>query len=188
MAKEEKLEQELLELIQRNDDEKLFRLLFRLYYSKLCSYAMIFVKASDLAEEIVQETFIKLWENKATLKINRSLKAYLFRCVHNNCINYLTKNEVMKRQYKQIAEEITYHNQLALQNFRTDIIDQLVSEETERKITYLLDILPPQSRRIFFLSRFEGLSYQQIATELNLSVETVRTQIKRAIKKMKEIL
>lgn len=187
MVYEDKLEQELLSLI-KNNEERFLELLFKLYYSRLCAYASIFIKVPDLAEEIVHETFIRFWENRTSLKIDISFRAYIFRSVHNNCINYLKKNAVLKRQFQLMSDEISYHNYLALQNFNSEIIDNLISEETEIKLNKLLDALPAQSRRIFLMNRFDNLSYSQIAAELNLSIETVRTQIKRALKKIRKIL
>jgi len=183
---EDELEQESIRLI-RNDDERFFELLFKLYYSRLCVYASTFVKIPDLAEEIVQETFIKFWENRASIRIDISFKAYIFRSVHNNCINHIKKSDVIRRQTREMYDEIVYHNEIALQNFSSEIIDSLVSEELESRLNDALDELPSQCRRIFFMSRFDQLSYGTIAKKLNISVNTVKTQMKRAIKKLSEI-
>ena len=96
------LDHELLRLIKNNDEEFL-KILFKLYYSKLCIYATTFVKVPDLAEEIVQETFIKFWGNRNAIEIDRTFKSYIFRSVHNNCINYLKKSEVLRRQLTATA-------------------------------------------------------------------------------------
>lgn len=179
-------DKELLYL-DMNIDKRLLELLFKLYYSKLCAYATTFIKVSDLAEEIVQETFIKLWENRASIKVDISFKAYIFKSVHNNCINYLRRNNVLKRQSKQMVDDILYHNELILQNFSSDIIDNLVSEELESRLNNALDELPAQSRNIFIMNRFDKLTYSEIAKELDISVNTVKTQMKRAIKKLRVI-
>jgi len=186
MVYEDKLEQELLCLIM-NNDERFLELLFKLYYSKLCVYATTFIKIPDLAEEIVQETFIKFWENRASIQIDISFKAYIFRSVHNNCINYLKKSDVIRRQYKEMSDEIIYHNEVALQNFSPEIIEGLISEELESRLNNALEDLPPQSRKIFIMNRFDQLSYCEIANELNISVNTVKTQMKRALKKLREV-
>ncbi|MFA5818438.1 MAG: RNA polymerase sigma-70 factor [Bacteroidales bacterium] len=186
MVYEDKLEQELLRLI-KNNDERFLELLFKLYYSKLCVYATTFIKIPDLAEEIVQETFIKFWENRASIKIDISFKAYIFKSVHNNCINYLKKSDLIRRQSKQMFDEIMYHNELALQNFSSEIIESLVSDELESRLNNALDDLPPQSRKIFIMNRFDQLTYNEIAKELKISVNTVKTQMKRALKKLREV-
>jgi RNA polymerase sigma-70 factor (ECF subfamily) len=186
MGYSENLDHELLRLVKNNDEEFL-KVLFKLYYSRLCSYATTFVKVQDIAEEIVQETFIKFWENRTAIQIDQSFKSYVFRSVHNNCINYLKKSEVLRRQSKQMADEIIYHNEVALRNFSPGIIDNLISEELEIKLNSVLNDLPLQARKIFMLSRFEQLSYNEIADTLKISVNTVKTQMKRTLSKLREI-
>lgn len=186
MGLSDKIDHELFRLV-KNSDEEFLGVLFRLYYSRLCSYAATFVKVPDLAEEIVQETFIKFWENREAIQIDYSFKSYIFRSVHNNCINYLKKSEVMRRQSELMTEEMIYHNNLALRNFSPEIIDKLISEELEAKLNIALNDLPPQARRIFILSRFEQLSYSEIADSLKISVNTVKTQMKRTLSKLREV-
>jgi len=181
-----KIEQDLLKLIKNNDD-RFFELFFKLYYSRLCAYASTLIKVPDLAEEIVQETFIKLWENRASIKIETSVKAYIFRCVHNNSINYIKRNDVIERLSKQMSDEINYHNEVALLNFKSEIIENLVSEELEYKLGSALNDLPSQCRKIFIMNRFDQLSYSEIATNMNLSINTVKTQMKRALRKLHEV-
>jgi RNA polymerase sigma-70 factor (ECF subfamily) len=84
-------------------------------------------------------------------------------------------------------DEIIYHNEVALQNFSSEIIDSLVSEELESRLNNAFNDLPTQSRKIFLMNRFDQSSYNDIAKELNISVNTVKTQMKRAIKKLSMI-
>jgi RNA polymerase sigma-70 factor, ECF subfamily len=186
MVYNENIDQELLRLM-KNDDEKFLKMLFKLYYSKLCSYAAIFVKSPDLAEEIVQETFIKFWESRNELQIEHSFRSYIFRTVHNNCINYLKKSEVLRRQSKLMTEEIMYHNEVALRNFSPGIIDDIITEELQESLSNVINDLPPQARKIFLLSRFDQLSYSEIADKMKISVNTVKTQMKRTLSKLREI-
>ena len=186
MGVSDNIDHELLRLVKSSDEEFL-GVLFRLYYSRLCTYAATFVKVHDIAEEIVQETFIKLWENREDIRIEYSFKSYIFRSVHNNCINYLKKTEVLHRQSELMASEIIYHNNIALRNFNPEIIDQLISEELEARLNTALNDLPPQARKIFILSRFEQLSYSEIADSLEISVNTVKTQMKRTLSKLREV-
>jgi RNA polymerase sigma-70 factor (ECF subfamily) len=161
--------------------------LFKLYYSRLCTYARTFVRIPELAEEIVQETFINFWEKRNEIEIDSSFKSYIFRSVHNNCINNLKKSEVLRRQSEKMAGEILYHNEVAMRNFSPEIIDRLVGEETERKLNMALDELPPEARKIFIMSRFDQLSYAEIAASLDISVNTVKTQMKRTLARLREI-
>lgn len=186
MGYNENIDQELLRLMKNNDEEFL-KMLFKLYYSKLCSYAAVFVKSHDLAEEIVQETFIKFWENRKELHIEHSFRSYIFRSVHNNCINYLRKSEVLRKQSRQMAEEIMYHNEAALRNFSPTIIDDIITEELQENLSNVINDLPPQARKIFLLSRFDQLSYTEIADQMKISVNTVKTQMKRTLGKLREI-
>ncbi len=186
MGLSEGLDHELLRLVKNNDEEFL-KILFKLYYLKLCSYAETFVKAPDLAEEIVQETFISLWENRVEIRVDHSFKSYIFRCVHNNCINFLKKSEVLRRQTKVVADEIIYHNEIALRNFNSAALDDLISREMEERLISVLNDLPPQARLIFVLSRNEHLSYSEIADTLHISVNTVKTHMKRTLSKLREI-
>ena len=186
MGVSENIDHELLRLVKNNDEEYL-KEIFRLYYSGLCAYATTFVKVPDLAEEIVQETFIKLWESRAFNNVESSIKAYIFRSVHNNCINYLKNSEVLRRQSKLMAEEILYHNEVALRNFSPAIIDDLISEELEIRLNDVLSGLPQQARKIFMMSRFDQLSYQEISDSLGISVNTVKTQMKRVLSKLRSI-
>ena len=94
---------------------------------------------------------------------------------------------MIRHQFIQISDEIIYHNEVALQNFSSEIIESLVSGELELRLKNALDDLPPQSRKIFMMNRFDQLSYSEIAKELNISVNTVKTQMKRATKKLREI-
>jgi RNA polymerase sigma-70 factor, ECF subfamily len=186
MRVSDKIDHELLRQV-KNSDEEFLGVLFRLYYSRLCTYAATFVKVPDIAEEIVQETFIRFWENRETIQIDFSFKSYIFKSVHNNCINYLKKSKVLRRQSELLYEEVIYHNNIALRNFNPEIIDQLISEELEEKLNSVLNDLPPQARKIFILSRFEQLSYTEIADSLKISVNTVKTQMKRTLSKLREI-
>jgi len=186
MGLSENQDQILLRLAKNNDEEFL-NVLFRSYYSRLCSYALTFVKVPDIAEDIVQETFVKFWEERSSIRIEYSIKSYIFRSVHNNCINYLKKGEMLQRHYQSMADEIIYHSETALRNFTSEIIDELVSEELEAKLRSVLDDLPPQARKIFMMSRFDQLSYEEIAGSLKISVNTVKIQMKRALSKLRKI-
>jgi RNA polymerase sigma-70 factor (ECF subfamily) len=186
MGYNDNIDHELLRLVKNNGEEFL-KVLFKLYYSRLCSYATTLVKVRDVAEEIVQETFINFWENREAIQIDKSFKSYIFRSVHNNCINYLKKSEVLRRQSQRMADEILYHNEVALRNFSFGIIDDLIAEEMEIRLDSVLNDLPPQARKIFMLSRFEQLSYMEIADTLKISVNTVKTQMKRTLIKIRGI-
>lgn len=170
----------------KEGNQHMFSLLFKMYYSPLCVYSVSILKNNLLAEEIVQEVFIRLWENRENINIETSFKAYLYRSVHNHCLNSLKSRLIQKKHTELIYKEINYHAELATLNFNEGLLDNLVSVEMELFFEKAIDALPEQCKEIFRLSRFEQLTYPQIADKLQISVNTVKTQISRALEKLHE--
>lgn len=187
MTKKNISEDDLVKGLQ-SGDRKLFDRLFHQYYPLLCSYALSIVKFHAMAEEVVQETFVRLWENHSTIEIRVSLRHYLMRCVHNNCLNFLKSNEARFGNLEEYRKEISYHAQLFILNFSEDMLDNIISEEFNKNLLKLVDELPDQCRDVFYMSRFEHLTYSEIADRLDISVNTVKTQMQRAFSKLKEAL
>ncbi len=187
MSLEKKIEETLFKLVKRGD-ESAFEMLFKLYYSDLCNYALTIVKIPEIAEEVVQEMFINIWQKRNSIDIEVSWKAYVYRAVHNRCLNHLKRSKVLKNPDQEIREEVIYHHQIAIQNLDPDILDRLISEELAKTIRNELEQLPEQCRKIFLLSREELLTYPEIAEKLNLSINTVKTQMKRALNKLHEAI
>lgn len=154
-----------------------FEMLFKTYYQSLCRYAATYLKDPDEAEEIVQAAFIGIWEKRASISIETSIKSYLYRTVRNSCLNEL-KHEQVKQKY--LAS-------LLLEEEKTTVpADQeAIHVELEEKIRQAIGRLPEQCRLIFTMSRFEELKYQEIADQLNLSVKTVENQMGKALKLMR---
>ncbi len=172
----------------KNGNKLVFEVLFKSYYDPLCKSILVFVKHRDIAEEIVQETFLKLWEGKDNLTIETSWKSFLFRCVHNNCINYLKSNQIKQLHSEAVQNEIKYHAGIALRNYSETALDIITSNEMEAHLDHAILELPGQCREIFILNRFENLSYQEIAQKLNISINTVKTQMVRALDKLRRAL
>jgi RNA polymerase sigma-70 factor, ECF subfamily len=170
----------------KNGDPSIFKLFFHSYYNPLCSYALTFLKYTDVAEEVVQEMFIKIWESRHELNISSSLRSYLYRSVHNSCINYLKHMEVKNKQSREITEDIQYHSVLANLNSSGSSLDKIVSDELEAHLNKVINDLPNECRRIFLLKRQKQLTYPEIAAHLNISVNTVKTQLLRAFEKLRE--
>ena len=187
MKKEEILNTELIERIKQGD-QRAFELLFKLYHTPLCNYAKVYVKHLDIADDIVQDTFIRIWESRSGLDPCQSLKAYLYRSVHNNCINHFRKKQVDNRLTKEYQAEIRQRIELLERNFSESSLDRLVAQELEISIQKSIDGLPGQCREVFILSRYNDLSYQQIADKLSVSINTVKTQLSRALNKIRENL
>ncbi len=157
-----------------------FEALFREYFSPLTYYAIRYVKDDDMAKEIVQTVFLSLWERRYELHSDTPLRSYLFRAVHNRCMNYL--RDKAKFHSKDITE-IDY-----LLKLEMDGSDNYELHELEVRIINEVNQLPPNCGRIFRLSRFEGKKYKEIAMELGVSVKTVEAQMSKALMILREKL
>lgn len=164
----------------RNGDIGQFESLFRSSYVSLVRYAKTLIKDHDTAEEIVQDLFFRLWQDKEKLNIESSLNGYLFRSVHNKCLHYIEHNRVIERH----AEEMSY-SQSESQESPSDILNY---KELQEKIASILERLPERCGKIFTMSRFEGLKYSEIADKLSVSIKTVEANMGRALKEFRKEL
>jgi RNA polymerase sigma-70 factor (ECF subfamily) len=166
-------------LIQiKQGSQPAFEEVFLKYYAELCTYANSILGSKDSSEEVTQEMFVKLWENRNSLEIKTSLKAYLYRTIHNQCINQIESWKVRNQYSKNQAQNII--------PFSGDYpIANLIAQELELKIKESIDALPDQCREVFLLIRVHHKSYHEVAQKLNLSLNTVKTQMHRAITKLK---
>lgn len=166
-------EQEIIGAI-REGNERIFEETFRKYYQSLCNYANSILKEMDEAEEVVQNLFLSIWEKRSDLEISISLKSYLYRAVHNHCLNRI-KHLKVREEYQQYAVnfyEASYES----------VSQTVMKNELETKIEEAIKKLPEQCRLIFRMSRFEELKYHEIAEQLELSPKTVENQIGKALK------
>jgi RNA polymerase sigma-70 factor (ECF subfamily) len=161
-------------------DTTAFEMLFRTYYQPLCNYAYSFVQDKDEAEEIVQATFLSVWEKRDTLTIHTGVKPYLYAMVRNASLNVL-KHEKINQQH--VVGELAVAERSVESVART-----VMASELESRIYKALDKLPEQCRLVFKLSRFEELKYAEIAEQLNISIKTVENQMGKALKIMREQL
>jgi len=154
-------------------DLKEFEKLFKQLYSPLCLYANRFMKDGDKAEEIVQDIFYNIWKNRCNLDIKVSIKAYLYRAVHNNCLQCI-EHSLVEEKYKQhiIKEDIEY---------QTDPLHAMEIEEMGHVIEQTMDNLPERCRQIFNMNRYEGLKYREIADQLKISIKTVEADMGKSL-------
>jgi RNA polymerase sigma-70 factor (family 1) len=163
----------------RQGDEAAFEQVFRHYYAPLCRYAMRFVFESAEAEEVVQQVFTRIWERRAEMNITVSLKSYLYRSVHNGCLNLKQKRQ----------NEMRYREtQLRVVHASSEPLTEMRGRELEKAIANALKVLPEQCRKVFELSRFEELKYREIAETLGISIKTVENQMGKALRIMREQL
>lgn len=164
----------------RNGDELAFESIFKNYYERLCNYANTIINDMDEAEEMVQGTFLSLWEKHENVEIHTSMKSYLYRAVHNNCLNRIKHYKVRQEH----SQELKYQSEYSTDNASQDLIGM----ELEQQINLAIDSLPPQCSKVFKLSRFENLTYAEIAEQLDLSVKTIDNQMGKALKILREKL
>lgn len=163
----------------KEGNEHAFKVLFEKYYASMCHYAYQFLKDSDMAEETVQELFVRLWEKRATLSIDTSVSNYLFRSVHNHCLNQL--------QHQKIRQQYTSH---VMESSKQEADWQPFYMEVEliERVEKCISQLPEKRQEIFRLSREQGLKYKEIAEKLNISVKTVEAQMGLALKYLRDEL
>lgn len=166
-------------------NEDAFEFVFLTLYNELCMYACGILKDRDSAEEVVQEVFVKLWETSNELSIKLSIKAYLYKAVHNRCINFLNHMQIIK---KYASESAKNESNLVSPVTSDYPIANLLVQELEEKINQSILDLPKQCREVFLLIRYEDLSYTEAAEKLGVSVNTIKTQLQRALSRLRENL
>ena len=152
-------------------------LLFRRYHRALCSHAVRYVYSREIAEDIVSDVFVKFWTKKVFNSINSSYRFYLFRSVRNEAYSYL------RSEFKGLDSLENTDQNVSSDSLRPDNITQF--EESYNRVKELVESLPPQCRKIFLMSRFEGKKHQEIANELGISIKTVEAHITKGLKILK---
>lgn len=169
----------LLTRIKKNDG-KAFEELFRRYFAALHNYAIFYTSSSQLAEDIIHDVFCKIWETRKTLAIHTSIKSYLYRSVHNNCIQYLRHLKIIRQHDKKQEarlEEALLMNRLF---FETGL-SKLMEKEIEGLVDEAIDKLPDKTREIYVMSRNQHKRNSEIAKKLNITEKTVEYHISRAL-------
>jgi len=165
-------EKELVKKL-KDGDSFAFEVLFYKYRNKIKGFALKIVPAQIDPEEIVQEVFVRVWLKKEAIDPEKDFQSYLFSIAKHLVLDHL-KSAVNRKLYF-----VGEHFQQDL--LEEDGLDASISEETEEKLQKLINEIPERRREIFRLSRFEGLSYKQIAERLNISENTVDSQIRNAL-------
>lgn len=158
----------------RIGNEAVFETVFRQYYALLCRYARPILGDADEAEEVVQNLFLTIWKRRKSLLITTSLRAYLYRAVHNRCLNRLNQQLVQAGHRQQAANELYADAASPTQS--------LLADELNTRLHRAIGQLPEQCRRAFELSRFDELSYKEIADRLGIATKTVENQIGKALR------
>lgn len=180
MSKARSYDEKFLAQQLLNGNVKAFEQLFDTYRNDLYKFSLSMVCSKPYAEEIVQEVFLNLWLKRDITNPELSLKSYLFTMTRNKTISFLKK----AANNKKLREEIFYKSQKSI-----NPTERFIREE-ELKIVKekALDLLPPRRRLIFEMSRNDGKSYEEIARELGISINTVKNQMSMALQTLREFL
>jgi len=159
-------------------DLNAFEMVFREYYKPLVRYGNTFLRDSDETEDVVQQVFVSFWEKRTEMNVHSSLRSMLYTSVRNACLNKL-KHQKVRLQH---VAEVQYVNS------EQDTSDTLEANELNQQLQHAISKMPEQCGRIFKMSRFEQLRYQEIADELGISIKTVENQMGKALKIAREHL
>lgn len=161
----------------KQSDKRAFDALFRALYPKLVQFATSYTKEKSSASDIVQDTFVVLWEKRKTIDPGQSLKAYLYKIVRNRSLNYL------RNQSSEIAQpDILVEEELETEQ-ETD--SKQKADELSEKFSEWIDQLPERQQEAFELSRFEGLSHDEISSVMDVSPKTVNNHIVAALSQLR---
>lgn len=160
-------------------DIQSFERMYKTFQPGLVNFAYFYLKNEQDAIDLVQELFLNLWEKKASQPIPDNPKAYLMMAVKNRCNNKLTRNKSEHHPIDSLEEVFISQD---------DTSSKIQTQQTKDSIDSIINKLPEKCKKIFILSRFEHLSYKDIASRLNISVKTVENQIGNAIKLLRSSL
>ncbi len=172
-------DKELLQLLQ-NNDARAIEMIFKKYHSTLCMTAYRFMKSQEASKDVVQEVFMRFWAKRESIQVKTSLKAYLRRSVVNTALNHLQRN---RRNPTDDLEKVRHNpsNKHSAQ-------DTLQAQQLEVDIKSAIEQLPRKCRMVFTLSRYEHMSYKEIAETLQISTNTVENHISKAMKILRKEL
>lgn len=171
-----KIETQFFDLLP-NDPEKAFKLIFEGFYSYLCIVVYRMIPDKGLSEDISQEVYYDFWRKKDNIQIKTSLKAYLHRAAVNKTLNHIRDKKLKFSEESEAA---------GLKSLEADILQELNVRDLQKRINKAVEALPERCRIIFSLSRFEEMTYKEIALNLNISVKTVENQMTKALRILRE--
>ena len=166
----------LFNLVQQGN-KNAFEKLFLTYYTSISKFIFSYIRDSDTAEEIAQDMFIHFWENAPQMHITTSLKAYLFTSARNFTLNHIKKTKT-RHKYHEAAKDSIDLNEKLISDEKANIFKNLLN--------HAIKSLPDKCREIFEMSKYEGLTYEEISDFLGLSTKTVENQMGIALRKIRE--
>ena len=161
------------------DSPEAMKQIFDLYYLPLCSYALRYVACISIAEEIVSDVMYKVWQNRHFDYHADTFREYLHTATRNTALNYLKQKQNLQNLSDNWAEHIRE------ELIEETPLDRLITKEMQDKLENLMSKLPDQCRKTFLMSRIDDMTYEEIATLMNISVNTVKYHIKTALQKLR---
>ncbi|MBN4073152.1 RNA polymerase sigma-70 factor [Crocinitomix catalasitica] len=149
---------------------------FREHHQRLANVAYNITRDKDAAKDVVQDVFLKIWQRKNSFEKDFFSSGYLYKSVVNTSLNFLEKNKKTVKIQSSVSHRIASTEELP--------DSKIVGKELEKEVDLAIDNLPPKCKTIFVLSRFEGLKYNEIAQQLEISPKTVENQMSIALKKL----
>ncbi|MDR1676080.1 MAG: RNA polymerase sigma-70 factor [Tannerella sp.] len=176
-------EKEIVEGLKAGCDAA-YKYIYEHLYKMLCKVAYEYVNDSFVAEMMVSDVIFSLWQNRCSLVIHTSLRHYLVKSVHNRCLNHLAQTErqidLLQRFGNKMDAEHAHGGE-----YPDSPLTDLIEKELDTKINACINALPAQTRRIFCLSRFKHLKYDEISTQTGVSVDVVKYHIKTALSRLR---
>lgn len=174
---------QILQSLQ-NGDEATFAFIFRTYFAALFNYACRIIRDEEQADDVVQDAFCRLYENRSTITIHFSLRSYLYRSVYNGCIDLIRHQKIVNHYID--AEMLDFYFTRILQHPEAELA--LQDKDISLAVQEAIDTLPNRCKEIFCLSKLEGLSNKQIAEQLEISQKTVEAQMTTAFVRLRKEL
>lgn len=162
-----------------------FNKLYNEYYDRFIRFALGYVKEAQIAEDFVSEAFTVYWENRDNLLSDSKPQAYILTVVRNKCLNHLQHLQIRHRVEKEINEHAEWLLSTSINTLEACNPDFIFSHEIQQIVNSTLNKLPGKTRRVFMLSRYQGLSHRDIADEMNLSTKTVQFHISKALNQLR---
>jgi RNA polymerase sigma-70 factor (ECF subfamily) len=180
MPEERKHEESILMTLLANDSEHAFKLLYSRYNNRIYKLSIRYLKSPVLAQEIVQDVFLKLWFERKNMNADLPVEAWLITVAKNKLIN----------QFKKLTNE---RNMLSAYDAesntnKSDGETKLISTEFEKQLNTMINGLPQMQKKVFHFAKEDGLSYNEIASRMNISPLTVKTHMARALDKIRRSL
>ena len=166
-------------------DIRNFNQLFNEYYSRFVRFAYGYVKDFHLAEDFVSEAFAVFWENRESLSPDTKPQAYILTVVKNKCINHLQHLQVRNRVQQEISENAEWKLTLSINTLEACNPDHIFSDEIRKIVDATLGKLPEKTKQIFILSRFQNLTYGEIAEKMNLGTKSIEYHMSKALAKFR---